>query len=486
MKRLKIYLTTLFLISIIGNVNAQKKIGVFVHGFNGGSEKWLQDSKVPINWKEEGIIDEFVALDYETMELATPNSQAELLIKFTDSMKEKGNPSQDQWIIIGHSLGGIVARLLYPKFRQFGYNIVAVISVGGPSQGASATDVDKEYISQTISRIKSKIMNAQKHEAWFVTLYLNWQDGIAKVTGETSRKAQIAAIPGYLEVARDTMLGYADDIIESHAKSLIGLNGSAIQEINGYNKNNINEHPQNYLSLIGAEKDKAPIRMIGHIFSDEELKNESENIALIQKLRDEYFKRNEDHFRRLAKRYHWCRTWESCRNNRDAAHYKENLWKAAKLEIDRLGTTWSSLINSYQLNTITIVTYIPPCNQGGIGGFPGSLNIQNVDEECSQNPNGEEKQVTVQMKTSVKNDGVVNIHSALWSANDTFDDDHNVYMKDVHLTSLGDDGGYNHFELRNYARDYTLEENGKVVFKKGVINPAMEEAEDWIRNGYRF
>tara|TARA_R110002124_G_scaffold252177_1_gene417417 strand:- start:1186 stop:1371 length:186 start_codon:yes stop_codon:yes gene_type:complete len=43
-------------------------------------------------------------------------------------------------------------------------------------------------------------------------------------------------------------------------------------------------------------------------------------------------------------------------------------------------------------------------------------------------------------------------------------------------------GGYNHFELRNYRRAYTLpSSNGNPGFSAGSVNPAMLEVETWIR-----
>ena len=82
------------------------------------------------------------------------------------------------------------------------------------------------------------------------------------------------------------------------------------------------------------------------------------------------------------------------------------------------------------------------------------------------------------IKHADKSDGVVNIHCVLWSAEDGFDNDpNNSYFSD-----LGDEGGYNHFELRNYERLYTL----PGVFNKGDRNPPMEELQKWIDNGYEL
>lgn len=71
---------------------------------------------------------------------------------------------------------------------------------------------------------------------------------------------------------------------------------------------------------------------------------------------------------------------------------------------------------------------------------------------------------------------MVNINSALWSEGDNLESTHNLYMNDT-----DEDGGYNHFELRNHARAYTLKRSdGSIIFSKGDKNPAMGRAEKWI------
>lgn len=455
---------------------AQKKIGIFVHGFNGASEKWLVESEAPQLWKSNGTITDYVALDYETLELETPQSQALLLARFDQILKTKGSKTNDEWIIIGHSLGGIVGRALYPSLRGLGYNVVAVVSIAGPSQGAEATNVDKALISSTIDRMQDKINAAQQHVAPTVSFFLGWQNFLTLFGAGSSTKSQIAAIPEYLEAARDTALGYADTIIESKAASLIGRNGLVINQINGYSLSNQNLHPQNYLAIAGAEKSKIPFRMIGHIFEDETYKDEYKTLNKVNDLRNKYFSTNEGYYRQLADRYHWCRFRASCRNSRDYAHYRENLWKQAKLEIDNIDATWGELINSYKFTTVSYQEYVPPCEDtGGRGGLPGffQINATIFGGECSDNPSGEYRTITTEYKTADKNDGVVNINSVLWSSNSSFGDLHNKYFDDVPT-----DGGYNHFELRNYKRAYKL----PGVFEKDAKNPSLGRAEAWVDN----
>ena len=77
-----------------------------------------------------------------------------------------------------------------------------------------------------------------------------------------------------------------------------------------------------------------------------------------------------------------------------------------------------------------------------------------------------------------KNDGVISNLSACWSADDQFDNDpNNSYFDDV-----AEDGGYNHFELRNYERGYDLKRNdGSFVFQKGDRAPQYDKIVDWLK-----
>ncbi|MCP9292256.1 hypothetical protein [Gracilimonas sediminicola] len=305
--------------------------------------------------------------------------------------------------------------------------------------------------------------------------------------------SQIDAIPFYLETAKDSAFGYATVVEQENAEALIGRDGSEIVKINKYSQNDLANHPPNYLSIIGAEKDKAPIRMAGQIFEgDDELKDEDGMLKKVDLLNNQYVKRHVNSYDRLLNRYETiysaCKiryfyNLSKCKESKSDvidAKYRKGLWKDAKREIDDLGKTWSEIIKSTRRISHTVRIFIPPCSDGG-GRFPGQFSTRSFDDDCSQNPEGEFRNTTYYQYIADKNDGVVNIHNALWHSNDTFDDLNNIYMKDVHLNADGlDQGGYNHFELRNYARQYKLKENGLVVFKAGDPNPAMDEVRDWI------
>lgn len=494
MKTIKICLLLIVSTLLSTNVTAQKKIGVFIHGFQGNAEKWTVVSGVPGEWVSGNnpILDDYVALSYETSDLIGDQSRLQLLQRFISDMSAKGNPVTDQWIIVAHSLGGIVARELYPNFRAAGFNIVAIVSVGGPVQGTSATDVNTSFISQRLDDMKEKIEDAQRYESPLIGGII---DALDLING-TQNAEIISSIPDYIAEARDSALGYSEDIIRYQVNSLIGVGGSVIEDINSYNKNNPAQHPPNYLSIIGAEKAKAPIRIAGQIYTNEEdLKNEVKMVKRLNDLRNKYFQLHEDLYHinfninyaeNLACRatLNWFDLWNKCQHHEDAFkrdRQRRELWKTAKQEIDQIDNIWSTIINSFRIVTNTYQEYIPPClsgNEDDNPGFPGWDGPQApVDFLCSENPNGEYIISEVSISLPDKHDGVVNIQSVLWSEGDALSDDFNEYFSDI-----PHDGGYNHFELRNHKRVYDLPSNGaQPGFAKGDPNPSVEFAANWIR-----
>lgn len=129
---------------------------------------------------------------------------------------------------------------------------------------------------------------------------------------------------------------------------------------------------------------------------------------------------------------------------------------------------------SNKLVPVTYRTYIPPCEEDFQN--PGFGGIKFEEELCSHNPYGEYRYEDATFQVADKNDGVVNINSVLWSKGDAFDDANNLFMSDAPYN-----GGYNHFEIRNYKRAYSLpSSNGNPGFSEGDVNPAMLRVENWI------
>jgi pimeloyl-ACP methyl ester carboxylesterase len=488
---------------------AQKKIGVFIHGFNGSGDKWTIASKAPEELKLSGIIDDYVVFNYRSEELIDDFSREQMFTRFVGQMLQKGTLT-DEWILLGHSLGGLVSRVLYPEFRNFGFNVTSIISIGGPSQGAAATDVDTTLIRSELNRLRDDFRLATDHEWPLLSFFLDVGNVLNFLflqlptlgDSEPSVRTALNKLPNMIEIARDSALGYANYVLESNASDLIGINGSIITDINLYPETYIPEHPENFLSIIGAEKDPTPIRMANHIFTSDENNDEIENLSELNTLDYDYLKRNKDHWGNVAARWNLCAWFSSnCRSSRDAANIKKSYWNTARNNLHSLGTVWITIINSYRFEEVSYQVFIPPCEDDN--GMPGPI-LDIIPNEpdpygCSQYPNGHYETFNSTVKIADKNDGVVNIHSVLWSDDDSFNnienDPNNQYFPDVVIDNNGNDvGGWNHFELRHYWRPYSLPGNGSdgYAFKKGGRNPngttfgdknpSMEFVENWIRD----
>ena len=143
------------------------------------------------------------------------------------------------------------------------------------------------------------------------------------------------------------------------------------------------------------------------------------------------------------------------------------IWKEAKRELENIDSYWGFLIDSYRIEEHDYQEYIPPCPEDNGNFSPPMLNVQLPTEPtCSANlvENGVQVQHTLNMPS--KNDGVVSNLSARWSADDQLDDNENSYFDDV-----DEDGGYNHFELRNYERAYDLKAKMALIYSEKAIAP---------------
>jgi hypothetical protein len=490
----------------IYSVQAQENIGIFVHGFQGSSEKWTEESLAPERMVfGDGVLDGYVLLSYETSELETANLPS-LLFKFINQISnntciKSGSAcvgyvpdfQNDNFVLIGHSLGGLVARRLYPELKNspistnFDLNVIGVINIGGPMQGSGAVEVTASDISASFNTLQTTLTKAWEKRSPVISFPIEVIDFFHPADLSTD----FDSLPSFLEVLRDSALNYQEHIVVNRADELIGRQGSVINEINNYNELNDEIHPPNFLSIIGAEKEYIPMRMVSHIFSnvpildDEQASINAFNIFLgfSQLHVDAYIM--ELIFQETL--YSPCILGGSLflpdycskiKRRIEKAARNAAKWTDAKIEIENIDFYWGELIDSYRIEEYTYQEYIPPCQDNG-GEIPGPiLDLQIPTEStCSSNPNGEWRTGTAYIKHADKSDGVVNIHSALWSSDDTFDNDpNNSYFSD-----LGEDGGYNHFELRNYERGYDLKRaDGTYVFKKGDRADQYDKIYQWL------
>lgn len=443
-----------------------KKVGIFLHGFNGDKEAWTKESKIPKYWKDN-IIDDTVVLEYKTSELESDATRERMVKRFIeDDILVNGRTPNDQYVLIGHSLGALVARRIYPALQEY-INIEAVISVAGPSQGAMAATVNRTAVNKRIERMHDRFSAALNNTRGFIDLGVLFIDIMDHFyTGGwfeefPNTQGKIHSIPAYLSDAQDEIDEYLKVKDKHNAEMLIGPDGEVIRTINSYDKNDFDEHPESYLSIFGVEKDKAVLRMAGQFRRNKNLKNEEKVLDLIQDLRDDYFQAHVNSYRKLKKRYEFfAYLFPGYDDEVESAKRRENIWKEARNEIDNIGTTWSEMINSYRFETeyIYVDEYIP-CGDGAL--FGEKCGFQKV-----------RKKITV--KITDKHDGVVNRYSARWSGDDALNDRHNKYFDDT-----GADGGYNHFELRNAKRQYSYKP-GSGGFLKGDDNPPMKYARNWL------
>lgn len=502
-RKLFIYL---FLIVGTTSLHAQKKIGIFIHGFQGSSEKWSIESLAPEHLVfNDNILDGYVLLNYETSELNEDNLENLLLdfhnqiitgtcIKINNSCDSYSpNYQNDKYVLIGHSLGGLVARRLYPALKVSPFpdiddlNIVGVINIGGPMQGSSAVASTSDDVTEIFSHLETTLTNAWNVRSPLIDFVVT-----NFIAGNSDIGSQISLVPEYLVTVRDSALGYVHHIETENANSIIGRDGSLIQALNSYPESDFALHPENYLSVIGSEKENIPLRIAGHIYSSvPDLQSEQETLERYDEFKD-YFSAHVtvyniefdiQYSQNLVCRITHPFRPSKCKQYEDAfnlARERRETWKDASTEVQNIDSYWGELIDSYRIEEYNYQEFIPPCEDDERPGPMFDIQIP-TESSCSPDPNGEWRTRTAYIKHAAKSDGVVNIHSALWSADDGFNDLNNSYYPDVLLNENGDDeGGFNHFELRNYERGYQLKDGNTIVFEKGDRAPQYDKIVDWL------
>src|SRR5690554_1716236 len=104
MKTFKIFITSLLLFFLSEVVQSQPlNCALFIHGFEGGEESWISSS-TPVQWKDAGIIDHYVIIEYETDEITTASGQNLIITRIANSMSQ--SCINGRWVLVGHSLGG--------------------------------------------------------------------------------------------------------------------------------------------------------------------------------------------------------------------------------------------------------------------------------------------------------------------------------------------------------------------------------------------
>ena len=155
-----------------------------------------------------------------------------------------------------------------------------------------------------------------------------------------------------------------------------------------------------------------------------------------------------------------------------------------RAELDNIDTRWGKIIDAYKYTPYEDVLLIPSgtCD-GGPGGGPGGFfsiqeSINPDDYTCINGTLYEIQVIQWYNKIATKNDGLLTPESCVWDPGSSLVG----YSKNKYYDDDPADGGYNHFELKRYKRNYELKDaNLSIIFKVGDPAPPMDDAAKWIK-----
>jgi pimeloyl-ACP methyl ester carboxylesterase len=469
----KLYLFIVLFLSLYLNGMSQD-YALFIHGFQGSDESWL-GSGTPDDWVIAGVIDNYVVINYDLEDLESASSQAALIASIAGEMNNL-SPTGN-WVIVGHSLGGIIARAGYPSLQAAlpQANIKAILNVGSPHQGARAAHVSIGHntgyinVEPVLNEFKSRVEEPldEVHPV------------IGYITGliAPDALAQIDKAPVLLEEATGVLEYYADASVTNTVKNIIGMNGSMIQLINSGQL----PEPAFKRSVIGAEKQFIVPRAASELLGPG---NEASTIKNFNDIRSFYgvnadawnYTQNVQTLYAMACAipFSGCSTTTHLNYAKDARRARDR-WNTGRNALGNIDGTWGKMIDSYAVVTMQIGLWVPvECEDtsGGSGGddMPGYEDGQggnSYEFEC-----WDYQYVNTSMITATKNDVIVGPPYAVWNPNEAPND----RILNWWYADITTDGGYNHFELRRHKRAYTL----PGVFQQGDLAPPMEETADWL------
>ena len=164
------------------------------------------------------------------------------------------------------------------------------------------------------------------------------------------------------------------------------------------------------------------------------------------------------------------------------ARRKRDKWKKGRTEQNNIDTRWGTIIDAYKYIPYEDVLLIPIGQCDGGGGPGGFFSLQEgellLNQQCINGTLYDVQVIQWYNKIATKNDGLLTPESCVWDPGSSLVG----YSKNKYYDDDPADGGYNHFELKRYKRNYELKDaNLNIIFKVGDPAPPMDDAAKWIK-----
>jgi pimeloyl-ACP methyl ester carboxylesterase len=451
-------ITAVLILTITGfSASGQKKMALFLHGFSSDAQVGWLDSGTPQALQAEGIITGFKVPDLPifTNIPALTNTLAQQFV---------GTVAQDKWMVVGHSLGGLIARSMEsPQYaallQQYNVNWRGSITLGTPHQGAPAA-LNYQNAIPLLDQFELDVLAGPQADIWF-GYSIDPLISFAVIASGGAAMQYYEALARALTDGKDKIRGLIEQASGLGADELAP--GSTF--INSLQSIPANVH---HLSIAGVETSPSLIRWAPTI----DLLAPSGGINETDAVQKFYSAKNtydgaytyhlswEDFYDAVsyvdpACYFYYC-IEEQLRDIHASikSAYGDGWW-----QLNGIDDRWFELHNE-MLSATGSFTYWVPCE--GLGG--GARTISEAEAKfreynpCEYGADGYWVTQPYTYYYAEKSDGYIPLNRTRWFSYQSFagstTDVSNLAQANVYFDGAGQIDGYNHSELRNLTRTH--------------------------------
>lgn len=431
---------------------SQNKYGLFLHGYESkGSTAWTDVRNVgniPQTWVAEGIINGFQAPDLP------PLTDISALV---DSVfAELNKYPNDKWIIVGHSLGGLVARGTEKSIFDANYHLKGIITLGTPHQGApvAAMVSNTTYVQNIVNTVRNDIhagpdWQFRDHGLPMDAIGLFGEHWIGKIVGR------------YVYEVFASSLDSAYATTSRYIKRASGQGADKLAPGSDFLRDYIYPVASNvpHISISGVES--SPHSFIRFVSTIDDIGDGFENETDAVNMTNDglwtygFF---EDYHSWMKNIYLWQYQYH------DIAQYR---WKRGRIALGSLDTKWFELHNEIRsyYHTGTYQIWVS-CDQESWAGGASVKDLEVLFAEynpCLEGISGYFKTVSYGYTVYYpdQSDGFIPKERTKWKSGEYIHTQSNlppvadIRQGNISFDGAGEaDGGYNHGELRYPKRNY--------------------------------
>ena len=502
--------------------------------------RW-EASGTPDRWTG-GPVDGYIKLKYFDRDLyrGTPggprdvtldDTRRKMMERFVKTMKHKmqeNNSPNAKWVLVGHSQGGIVARLLHEHIRKNvdEVDVEGVLSVASPMQGGKPSQVS--YGSRSGYKNVKPIIDGFLKDMLIGPVgdaasgILNFPfDVMFDIVANFWDPATYAA-DGIIDVAEGKLQALNEMAAAKEAKEAIGPDGELIQNINRA------PDPDAYRALLGAERSPVPARVASGARTEESRVVTFGPLGVLGRIGLGIFESTSIHNHQLAAifqadikvkpgeepvtvafsdevEYIYARAADRYRYRCYATiglsclggdYRKWKRWKQGREAIQNFGSTYGEIVNAFRTEKKTRTRYVcdSPTMKSVSGGKKGAFDPPSAAEYAHPRIDEDRdcRYVSETYYTSVpnKNDGLLGTATNTWNPPRTRGSgpnlgSHSILYNDRPSSNQYKQGGtgYNHAEMVYNRRRYSASEDPGISdgeFSRGQLNPPMEEGRRFL------